>query len=258
VTVAGRHFVVLPGQAGFRFDPLATAKAALAQGGSVPLATSVDARRLGARVAAIDAATTIPARNATLHIGLRHMRVRASHPGRSVSAGALAAELSRRLRSASLARSVRMRRLVVHPPVRTGALRHGRYGTIVTVDQRHFRLRLFKRLRFVKSYPVAVGQPAYPTPKGLFSITSKAVNPTWHVPDSPWAGALRNETVPGGSSANPLKARWLGIVNGVGIHGTAETGSIGSRASHGCVRMRVSDVIDLYPRVPLGSPVLIA
>jgi lipoprotein-anchoring transpeptidase ErfK/SrfK len=151
-----------------------------------------------------------------------------------------------------------MRRLVVHPPVRTGALRRGRYGTIVTVDQRHFRLRLFKRLRFVKSYPVAVGQPAYPTPKGLFSITSKAVNPTWHVPDSPWAGALRNETVPGGSSANPLKARWLGIVNGVGIHGTAETGSIGSRASHGCVRMRVSDVIDLYPRVPLGSPVLIA
>jgi lipoprotein-anchoring transpeptidase ErfK/SrfK len=145
----------------------------------------------------------------------------------------------------------------VHPPVRTRDLRWGRYGTIVTVDQRHFRLRLFKRLRFVKSYGVAVGQPAYPTPNGLFSIANKAVNPTWTVPDSPWAGALRNETVPGGSSQNPLKARWMGIVNGVGIHGTAESGSIGSRASHGCIRMRVADVIDLYPRVPVGSPILI-
>jgi lipoprotein-anchoring transpeptidase ErfK/SrfK len=50
----------------------------------------------------------------------------------------------------------------------------------------------------------------------------------------------------------------MGIVNGVGIHGTAESGSIGTRASHGCVRMRVPDVIDLYPRVPIGTPVLIA
>ena len=125
-----------------------------------------------------------------------------------------------------------------------------RYGTVVTVDKSNFRLRLFKRLRFVKSYGVAVGQPAYPTPTGLFSITNKAVNPTWSVPDSPWAGALRNETVAGGSASNPLKARWMGITNGVGIHGTAETGSIGTRASHGCIRMLVSDVIDLYPRVP--------
>ena len=67
----------------------------------------------------------------------------------------------------------------------------------------------------------------------------------------------RNETVPGGSSENPLKARWMGIVNGVGIHGTGEPGSIGSRASHGCIRMTVPDVIDLYPRVPVGTPVLI-
>jgi lipoprotein-anchoring transpeptidase ErfK/SrfK len=43
----------------------------------------------------------------------------------------------------------------------------------------------------------------------------------------------------------------------VGIHGTDAEGSIGSRASHGCIRMRVDDVIDLYPRVPVGSTVLI-
>jgi lipoprotein-anchoring transpeptidase ErfK/SrfK len=263
VTVAKRRFVVYPGQVGFRFDQLATARRALAAGRAaraarVALVTAVDPARLARRVAAIDAATTIPARSATIRIGLRRMHVHRSRPGRSVSAPMLARRLSRTFQSASRARAIDGHRSVVHPPVRTRDLRSGRYGTIITVDQRHFRLRLFKRLRFAKSYGVAVGQPAYPTPNGLFSITNKAVNPTWNVPDSPWAGALRNETVPGGSAQNPLKARWMGIVNGVGIHGTAESGSIGTRASHGCVRMRVPDVIDLYPRVPIGTPVLIA
>ena len=85
-------------------------------------------------------------------------------------------------------------------------------------------------------------------PRGGVSVRNKAVNPAWSAPDSPWAGAYRNETVPGGSAENPLKARWLGIVGGVGIHGTAAEYSIGTRASHGCIRMRVADVIDLYPR----------
>ena len=99
--------------------------------------------------------------------------------------------------------------------------------------------------------------PAYPTPSGRFSSTSKQVNPTWSVPNSPWAGELQGTTVAGGSAANPLKARWMGIANGVGIHGTAQEYSIGSRASHGCIRMRVADVIDLFRRVPVGTPVLI-
>ena len=132
-----------------------------------------------------------------------------------------------------------------------------RYGTVVTIGRSQFRLRLFKRLKFSKSYGVAVGQPAYPTPTGLFSISNKAVNPTWTAPNRPWAGAYRNETVAGGSAENPLKARWMGIVNGVGIHGTGEPGSIGTAASHGCIRMTVPDVVDLYPRVPVGTPVLI-
>ena len=132
-----------------------------------------------------------------------------------------------------------------------------RYGTVVTITQSSFRLRLFKRLKLSKSYGVAVGQPAYPTPSGLFSIANKAVDPPWTAPNSPWAGAYRNETVPGGSAENPLKARWMGIVSGVGIHGTGIPGSIGTMASHGCIRMTVPDVIDLYPRVPVGTPVLI-
>ena len=49
----------------------------------------------------------------------------------------------------------------------------------------------------------------------------------------------------------------MGIVNGVGIHGTGEPGSIGSRASHGCIRMSVPDVKRLYERVPVGALVMI-
>jgi lipoprotein-anchoring transpeptidase ErfK/SrfK len=49
----------------------------------------------------------------------------------------------------------------------------------------------------------------------------------------------------------------MGIVNGVGIHGTGEDYSIGSRASHGCIRMHVPDVIALFSRVPVGTPVLL-
>ena len=146
--------------------------------------------------------------------------------------------------------------MATKPKITTGSLAKA-YGTIVTIDRGNFKLRLFKNLKLSKTYGVAVGAPGYSTPTGRYTIANKAVNPAWTAPDSPWAGAYRNEVVPGGSAENPLKARWLGIVGGVGIHGTGAPGSIGSRASHGCIRMTVPDVIDLYPRVPVGSPVLI-
>jgi lipoprotein-anchoring transpeptidase ErfK/SrfK len=131
------------------------------------------------------------------------------------------------------------------------------YPTVLTVDRRHFRLRLFKRLRLRRKFPIAVGRVGLATPRGLYAITSKQVNPAWHVPNSPWAGALAGQVIPGGAPENPLKARWLGIADGIGIHGTAEDWSIGTRASHGCIRMHVRDVKALYRRVPLGTPVLI-
>jgi len=58
------------------------------------------------------------------------------------------------------------------------------YGTVVTIDRAHFKLRLFKRLKFSKSYGVAVGQPAYPTPTGRYQISNKQVNPAWTAPTS--------------------------------------------------------------------------
>ena len=58
-------------------------------------------------------------------------------------------------------------------------------STVITIDQSTFKLRLFKNLKVVKTYGVAVGQPGYPTPNGRFAIQSKQVNPTWSVPEQP-------------------------------------------------------------------------
>jgi lipoprotein-anchoring transpeptidase ErfK/SrfK len=49
----------------------------------------------------------------------------------------------------------------------------------------------------------------------------------------------------------------MGFFEGAGIHGTSDVGSLGSAASHGCIRMSVADVTELYDQVPLGTPIYI-
>jgi lipoprotein-anchoring transpeptidase ErfK/SrfK len=133
-----------------------------------------------------------------------------------------------------------------------------KYPIVVTVDRVNFRLHLFKKLKEVKSYGIAVGMVGLETPAGLYHVQNKAINPAWSVPNSAWAGDLAGQVIPGGTPQNPLKARWLGIYNGAGIHGTDATYSIGTNASHGCIRMLIPDVIELYDQVPVGAPVYIA
>ncbi|MDQ6807712.1 MAG: L,D-transpeptidase [Actinomycetota bacterium] len=89
-------------------------------------------------------------------------------------------------------------------------------------------------------------------------VASNAVNPPWYVPNSPWAGALAGTVVPPGPS-DPLKARFMSFDGGAGIHGIdpSEYGTIGHTASHGCIRMTIPDVIDLYNKVAVGTPVYI-
>jgi len=132
-----------------------------------------------------------------------------------------------------------------------------KYPVVLTVDRSNFRISLFRKLKKVKTYPIAVGAAGLETPAGRYSITNKAVNPAWSVPNSPWAGSLAGTVIPGGIASNPLKARWLGVYDGVGVHGTDARYSIGSNASHGCIRMLVEDVVKLYDQVPVGAPIYI-
>jgi lipoprotein-anchoring transpeptidase ErfK/SrfK len=144
---------------------------------------------------------------------------------------------------------------ITKPEITTKELAQA-YPRYVYIDRGSFTLRLYRKLKLEKSYTIAVGASGYDTPTGQYDLQSKEVNPTWHVPDSAWAGSLAGQDIPPGPG-NPLVARWMGIYNGAGIHGTDDVGSLGSAASHGCIRMAVSDVIDLFDRVEVGDPVYI-
>ena len=130
------------------------------------------------------------------------------------------------------------------------------YPSYLTLDRATFTLRLWEHLKLAKSYTVAVGQEGLETPEGLYAIQEKQENPSWHVPNSAWAGDLAGQVIPPGP-ADPIKARWMGIYEGAGIHGTDETSSLGTAASHGCVRMAIPDVEELYDRVEVGTPIYI-
>jgi lipoprotein-anchoring transpeptidase ErfK/SrfK len=130
------------------------------------------------------------------------------------------------------------------------------YPTYVTIDRANYTLRLFKDLKLAKSYTIAVGQAGLETPSGVYTVQDKQINPYWYVPESDWAGDLAGTVVPPGPG-NPLQARWIGIADGAGIHGTTDVGSLGTAASHGCVRMSIPDVIELYDRVPMGTPIYV-
>ena len=130
------------------------------------------------------------------------------------------------------------------------------YPSYLTLDRASFTLRLWKQLKLARTYTVAVGQEGLETPAGLYHIQEMQVNPSWHVPNSPWAGSLAGQVIPPGPE-DPIKARWLGIFEGAGIHGTEETWSLGQAVSHGCVRMSIPDVEELYDQVEVGTPIYI-
>jgi len=195
-------------------------------------------------------------RDARVRIEITKIRRFPGKTGRALEVGRLVKGVEKVLADPALPRTVKGGFKRVKPDVKTKELRK-LYKKVITIDQSSFTLRLFKKFRVIKRYGVAVGMPAYPTPTGLFSLQSKQINPTWTAPSSPWAGEMAGQQVAGGAPDNPLRARWMGVSGAVGIHGTGQPWSIGTRASHGCIRMTVPDVIDLFKRVEVGTPVLI-
>jgi hypothetical protein len=260
VRVAGRRIRLSTHRIGQRLDAGRTARRALKAGrlGMSEVRPALSFKRTEVRrfVRRVAAHVFRPARNATLRITVTRMIRHRSYKGRRLLRKELYGRLVRTIQNPLKPRSLKGRRRAFKAAVTYRGLAR-LHRTVLTIDRGGFRLRLFKRLRYDRSYGVAVGAAGFDTPSGLFRITRRQVNPPWHAPNRPWAGIFAGQTIPGGSPNNPLKARWLGITGSVGIHGTAEPWSIGSRASHGCIRMQVPDVIDLYPRVPLGSEVLI-
>lgn len=196
-----------------------------------------------------------PARDASIAYAASSVGTVSSQTGIHVRQSQLIGEIDDALSRTGSHGSIRAPVSATEPKVTTSALA-ARYPTIITVDRAAFTLRLWDHLRLAKSYRIAVGMAGLETPAGLYHLQDKQVNPSWHVPNSAWAGSLAGQTIPPGPQ-DPIKARWMGIFNGAGIHGTTELSSLGSAASHGCIRMAIPDVIELYSRTPLGTPVYI-
>jgi lipoprotein-anchoring transpeptidase ErfK/SrfK len=194
------------------------------------------------------------ARSASVRPGPDALEIVASQSGRKLRD----VRLTNQLREAVVGEGPRTVHAHVHetaPEVTTKEVA-ARYPSYLTLDRANFTLRLWKDLELARTYTVAVGQEGLETPEGTYAIEWMEENPTWHVPESDWAGDLAGQTIPPGPE-NPIKARWMAIYEGAGIHGTEETASLGSAASHGCVRMSIADVEELYDEVEVGTPVFI-
>ncbi len=146
---------------------------------------------------------------------------------------------------------------VVELPVRTikPAVTEETMGKTIVVDLSERRIRLFDGIRIEKEYPCAVGTPSFPTPQGTFEIVLKRFMPSWSNPAPNGWGKDMPAYIPPGPS-NPLGTRALNLnAPGIRFHGTTKRYSIGSAASHGCMRMLREDIEDFYERVEVGTPV---
>jgi len=129
------------------------------------------------------------------------------------------------------------------------------FGSSIVIRRESKRLYLYDKTRLVRVFGVATGQSYYPTPLGRYEIVVKWAHPWWYPPNSPWAKGAK--PIPPGPG-NPLGTRWMGISSpGVGIHGTPDDSSIGYSASHGCVRMHISEAEWLFEHVEIGTTVFI-
>lgn len=125
-------------------------------------------------------------------------------------------------------------------------------GLRLVLNAAAYRLDVYEGGERTRSYTVAVGMPGHRTPSGSFRISKIIWNPWWNPPSRAWArDAQRTPPGPG----NPMGRVKMYFRNLYFIHGTPNEASLGSAASHGCVRMANEDAIELARLVHrYGSP----
>jgi lipoprotein-anchoring transpeptidase ErfK/SrfK len=218
-------------------------------GARVPLHVWVSRERIRGFVESV--ASELDRAPVSAEIVLRGATIRAkgSKPGRRLDR----VDASRAIRIA-LKTNVREPVDLEFSPVKP-KVRESNLGPAIVILRSSNRLRLYMSTKLVRTFGVATGEPSYPTPVGAFEIVTKQRNPWWYPPPSDWAAD--SDPVPPGPG-NPLGTRWMGIsAPYVGIHGTPDAASIGYSASHGCIRMRISEAEWLFQRVEVGTPVFI-
>jgi lipoprotein-anchoring transpeptidase ErfK/SrfK len=214
----------------------------------VPLVPTLDSELIARWVQRLAAKTDRPAVAGTLLLRRSRPFFTHAHPGR-----ALRTFPTRMLIRAAILRGVRT---TIAAPLRKLTAASTAAEPVIVIHRASNRLYLYNGVRLVRTFPVATGQPQWPTPLGRFEIVVKWVNPWWYPPtQDSWAQGLK--PVPPGPG-NPLGTRWMGLsAPGVGIHGTSEPWSIGHSESHGCIRMQVPSAEWLFSHVRIGTPVFI-
>jgi lipoprotein-anchoring transpeptidase ErfK/SrfK len=113
------------------------------------------------------------------------------------------------------------------------------------------RVYVYKGDKIIANYPVAIGKKNWETPVGEWQVMETLTNPAWT--------SFKNGSVIAPGPKNPLGERWIGFwtdgKDTIGFHGTPDVKSIGTAASHGCVRMHNRDVKALFPLVKVGTTV---
>jgi lipoprotein-anchoring transpeptidase ErfK/SrfK len=218
-------------------------------GAEIPLDVRVVRAKVRAYLDRVGKKLARPAVDARLVLRGAAVRVVRSKDGQRL----LVLENSRAIRTA-LATNSRTPIKLVLGPVKARVIEQ-ELGPALVIMRESKRLRLYDKGRLVRTFGVATGAAAFPTPVGNFEITTMQRNPWWYPPPSDWAKDA--DPVPPGPG-NPLGTRWMGIsAPYVGIHGTPDSASIGYSASHGCVRMRIPEAEWLFQQVEVGTPVYI-
>lgn len=217
---------------------------------------SVDARVLSDWVDGLAAEIDTPAVDASITVSGSDVRIQRSAVGlrieRAQGAAALAAAFATQAVLADDRQVVEVPVTEIQPDVADGDL-----GKTIVVDLSDRRIQLFKGVRLEKRYRCAIGTPSHPTPTGRFHVVEKRRWPTWVNPaPTGWGKGMPPMIAPG--LGNPLGTRAINLsASGIRFHGTNKIWSVGTAASHGCMRMVRSDIEDMFERVPVGTPVYI-
>ena len=208
-------------------------------------------------VARVERRLEIEVRDAALDLENGQVEPTPSRDGLDVRAAALRKSIRAELIDMGDTRIARVKTRVVEPKVTTEELAK-KYPAVIIVNRGGFQLTFYKNLKLHKTYGIAVGQVGLETPAGLYNIAEQGGQPGLARPELRLGGRPGRHGGPGRHAREPAQGALDGHLRGAGIHGTDATGSIGTAASHGCIRMLIPDVIELYDQVPVGAPVYIA
>jgi lipoprotein-anchoring transpeptidase ErfK/SrfK len=217
---------------------------------------TVDQTKLDEWIAGVAEQIDRPAIDANRSVVDNKIKIRKSKSGRRTelieAAVALSEAFSTERALAEENRVVTVPVQVLKPKISTTKL-----GKAIVVSLSQRRVRLYDGEKLEVTYRCAIGTPSHPTPQGEFEVVQKRYMPTWVNPaPNGWGASMPKRIAPGPS--NPLGTRALNLsASGIRFHGTTNIGSIGTAASHGCMRMRRGDIEDFYPRVEVGTKVYI-